>query len=256
MLGVGLPWQWAERDTSYYTRTRELLGWPQWYSWKADCIGMDGYTPMVYAPRLGPQFSQHIARAQAWKQEYTVWILGNECEREEQANVSPAEFAEAIRTWLALVGGQWAGPGILWSDGGRAWLDAYLRAGGPIPDVWAIHIYGSGTPRSWMMQYEHLQAWLTTRRITRPIWITETNARADVAGNATLMRFLVTNPEIVAYWYSSHDPFGDNRIADLHDAAGLTELGQLFADLQRLASVGLMPRPRREQGVYFPFLPG
>lgn len=30
MLGACCPWQLAERDASYYTRARELLGWPQW----------------------------------------------------------------------------------------------------------------------------------------------------------------------------------------------------------------------------------
>lgn len=29
MLHACLPWQWAERDEGYYTRTRHALSWPR-----------------------------------------------------------------------------------------------------------------------------------------------------------------------------------------------------------------------------------
>lgn len=255
MLHACLPWQHAERDEGYYTRTRHALRWPGWYTWKYDCLGMDGYLPMLWRVEHGPAMTAAIALAQRMRGH--TWLMGNEPERPQQANTPPALFADAMRTWLALVGGRWAGPGILWSDGGRDWLDAYLALGGPIPDVWAVHIYGSETVSGWLGQYEHLQAWLATRRIVRPVWITETNARGDATGNATLMLFLAASPDLTAFWYASRDPFGDNAVADLHDAAGRpTALGQLFADLQRSASGAGTPRPRREHSVHFPFLPG
>lgn len=247
-LGICLPWQLAERDASYYTRTRHALGWPVWMNWKYDCIGMDGYTPMLWAAKHGPHMTRAIEMAQRFRGH--LWLMGNEPEIESQSHTEPAEVADVLRTWLALVGGTWAGPGVLWGDEGRAWIDAYLRLDGPLPDAWAIHIYGSDTVQGWLDQYIHAQRWLTARA-QRPIWVTETNAYSDIAGQEPLLRFLAMQPDITAYWYCSHDSFGPWRNSDLHDEQGqLTALGQTYAYLNGAHAA------RHEHNVHLPFLPG
>lgn len=231
-LGIGLPWQHAETDPGYYARAVALLSPPSWYTWKADCLGQPGFTPMVWQPKLGPAYTRMLQVAQHAPRQ--LWFLGNEVERREQANVSPHEFKAAVQTWLALVGGQWAGPGILWGDQGRQWLAEYLRIGGPLPDVWAIHIYGSETVQGWLDQYTDAAIWLDRRVSVRPIWVTETN------GSEAIMRYLAARHDVIAYWYSAHDPFGDNRAADLTnaDATSLTDLGRLYASLQGVTGAG------------------
>lgn len=200
---------------------------------------------MAWKPKLGPAFTKVLQAAQRGPRQ--LWFLGNEPERAEQSDTSPADFADAMRTWRALVGGPWAGPGILWGDPGRVWLDAYLRLGGPIPDVWAIHIYGSLDIAGWLDQYNHALGWLSSRNLHQPVWVTETN------GSGALMRYLAWRDNLVAYWYCAHDPFGDNRAADLHDAQGqLTHLGRVFAGLQGAAAAGSDVRPR----AYMPIVRG
>lgn len=238
-----MPWQLAERDASYYTRTRELLGWPSWTNWKADCMGMEGYMPMVWACKLSTLFTRHIERAQHAPRQ--TWLLGNEPESRFQSDTTPSEFADAARSWLALVGISWAGPGILWGDEGRAWLDEYLRLGGPLPSAWAIHIYGSADVQGWSNQYTHARRWLAEHNAVRPIWVTETN------GSEALMRTLYASP-LVAYWYCTHDGLANMGYADLHDAGGqLTHLGHVYRELR-----GVQPAGRNEHNSYFPFLPG
>jgi len=236
MLACGIPWQMEEHFPGAQVRAVSLLGCQSWYNWKADALGQPGFTPMHWRNHIEtvkqPTTGQIIEAAQHGPRQ--VWLIGNEPERHDQDNyATPQEYADLVRTWLALVGGRWAGPGILWSDGGRDWLDAYLALGGPIPDVWAVHIYGSETVSGWLGQYEHLQAWLATRRIVRPVWITETNGGADV------LRYLAESG-ITAYWYSARDPFGDNSHADLvnADATELTDLGRLYASLQGASGAG------------------
>lgn len=246
MLGLGVPWQNGETNPTYYRDTLRLLVPPHWYNWKADALQRD-YTPMVWACKHSAWFTAQIERAQAWRNEYSFYFIGNEPERPEQSNTSPHEFAAAMQTWLALVGGQWAGPGVLWGDPGRAWLAEYLRIGGPLPDVWAIHIYGSTTVQGWLDQYTDAAIWLDRRVSVRPIWVTETN------GSEAIMRYLAARHDVIAFWYCAHDPFGNNRAADLTNAnaTSLTDLGRLYVSLQGVGGAGAEQHKR-----YMPFMAG
>lgn len=226
MLGVGVPWQWAERDSEYYDRAWRNLGQPAWYSWKWDAMGRPGFMPMAWCPRLGSDYTR-VLQAAHRAPVRSVWLLGNEPERADQSDVSSDEFADAVRVWLALIGRRWAGPGILWGDEGRWWLDEYIKLGGPLPDIWAIHIYGSLDVAGWLDQLFHARRWFAEMRATRPIWVTETN------GSEALMRFLAAEPSLTAYWYCARDPFGHNAAYDLLDAEGKpTHLGRVFRSLQ------------------------
>ena len=256
MIGAGIPWQLAERNPLYYPLTLAALGHPIWYNWQASQSHMDDshYTPMVWGCALGPEFTRHIERAQRWRSKWRMYFLGNEPESKWQSDTSPAEFADAARTWLALVGGSWAGPGILWGDEGRYWLYEYIKIGGPIPTTWAIHIYGSDTPAGWDNQYNHVLRFLSGLGVHSRVVITETNAHGDYAECAALLHHLATRPDVTAYWYSAHDPFGPMRDADLSNADGTqrTPLGDLFAGLQS----GPSGAGRNEHNVYMPVVRG
>lgn len=74
-----------------------------------------------------------------------TWLLFNEPEFFGQANTSPEIAAVHVRYWQEAIGdnGKIACCGNLFypSLGGIQWLEAYLAAGGPVPDYWHIHIY-------------------------------------------------------------------------------------------------------------------
>lgn len=250
-LGIGIPWQLNDYHPGAYDRVLDMLRPPAWYDWTTNRLGDAGYTPTVWQAKLGPWFSAQIERAQAGPR--VLYLLGNEPERAEQSNTTPHEFAQAVRTWQALVGGRWAGPGILWGDGGRKWLAEYLRIGGPPPTVWTIHIYGSETARGWDDQYQDARRFLGTLGAERPIWVTETAARGGVATQAALLRNLAWRDDITAYWYSAYDPFGDNRASDLvnEDVTALTPLGREYANLHGAAGAGTEQTKR-----YMPFVAG
>ncbi len=233
MLFCGVPWQWAETDPTYYTRTVEALGCEAWINWQYRDASMDGNVPLVWRAELGPEFTEAMQFMVDAKGQWTVMLLGNEPESKWQSDTSPQDFAAAANTWQALVGGKWGGPGILWGDEGRVWLEAYLRLGGPVPSVWAIHIYGSSDTQGWLDQYQDAQRWFAAHGVERPLWITETNGSAD------LMRYLSGEPSIVAFWYSTRDWFGSMAASDLHDASGqLTQLGELYASLHGAGGAG------------------
>ena len=91
-LAVGIPWQHAETDAGYYSRVWKQLGEPDWYTWKADCIGRPGFTPMAWKPKPGPAFTKVLQAAQRGPRQ--LWFLGNEPERAEQSDTSGAMRAE------------------------------------------------------------------------------------------------------------------------------------------------------------------
>lgn len=255
MLHLCLPWQMEEFHPGAHDRVYRLLGMPIHYSWNYGQIayGKDTYHPMLWQCKLGAAMTQAIAAAQANHLGAHVWLLGNEPERPDQSNTAPGDFVDAAVTWQALVGGPWAAPGALWGDEGRAWLTEYLRLDGPIPSIWAIHIYGSGDSRGWNDQYRHAQRWLAERSVSRPIWVTETNAAGGYDAQAALLHHLALRPDVTAFWYCAHDPFRTMAAADLVNETGTqrTPLGDLYASLQGVGGAG-----RNEHNVYMPVARG
>lgn len=74
-----------------------------------------------------------------------TWLLYNEPELPMQANTTPGDAAIHARYWTEAIGeegrtgccGVSVDERLPWDD----WLDGFLAAGGPVPDVWHIHIY-------------------------------------------------------------------------------------------------------------------
>lgn len=104
------------------------------------------HTPSIWNADFTPGTITEIAQLAA---DYPgrTWLLFNEPEFTGQANTPPEIAAVHVRYWAEAIGdnGTVACCGNLFvpSMGGIQWLDAYLAAGGPVPDVWHIHIYVS-----------------------------------------------------------------------------------------------------------------
>lgn len=222
-LGVGIPWQNAETDPGYYDRALGLLEPPFWYNWKFDKIGASRYVPMCWKCAPGTMLDQAIAAAKADRalRPTQTWLMGNEPElppEHKQSDTNPADYKTAALKWVQNVGGFWVGPNILWHEQGREWIRNYVRIGGPIPSAWGIHIYFSATPAQWAATYNEAKSFFAGLGVPRVIWVTETAvAGGAVSTQKTLLDWLMRQRDFKAFWYSSHDPFGPWREADLMD---------------------------------------
>lgn len=102
------------------------------------------HTPSIWNADYTPGTITEIAQLAA---DYPgrTWLLFNEPELSGQANTPPEIAAVHVRYWAEAIGdnGTVACCGNLLypSLGGLRWLERYLAAGGPVPDVWHIHIY-------------------------------------------------------------------------------------------------------------------
>ncbi len=124
-----MPWQW-EGDVR---AMRAMLGFPGWYDWHW-ASGGENYQRMIYS-RI-PEREWPIIRQLIRRDPSHLWLVLNEPERGDQANLSPAEGAHVAQR-MSLVGARIAVPGVILTVDGFAWLEGYLEAGGPVPDALA-----------------------------------------------------------------------------------------------------------------------
>lgn len=255
-LGVGLPWQHAEADEDYYQRALGTLMPPWWYSWKFDAIDFifPPFLPMVWAMKADGAANQAVTAAGYGPR---LWLLGNEPERADQSNTSPETAALFSLWWRGTAQGEWAGPGVLIGlPAAYDWLDAYLAAGGAIPDAWAVHNYG-WTADQWDNNLGPFLLWMQRRGVAKPVIVTECASwDRSLPAQQAIMRRVRTAIEQgniqAACWYSSRDPFGPFRGADLLTAEGeLTPLGEQYVD-----GAEPPPQPVPESQVHLPVIFG
>ena len=166
------------------------------------------------------------------RQPERLWLVLNEPERSDQADVTPGE-AIGITAAVATTGASWACCGTIASD--NSWLDAYLDGGGIVPDVWHIHAYGIETPQQWQSQLGSFYAWMDGRGVARPVIVSETNAGgADADVQAELLAYVrqatAEDDRLIAvFWFATtYYSAGD---AALFDATGeLTAVGAAFVE--------------------------
>lgn len=196
------------------------------YNWTTVDAGFGdwpGYRPMIWSDRLdwygGPGGIQWFATQHPGR----LWLFLNEPERVTQANLPPAYAAQVVASHRDLVKGAdttatWACCGV-WVDGnvGIPWLNDYLDAGGPVGDVWHIHLYAPNDcdPAGSLQLIGNFETRAATRGVTRPIVITEfgclfpgstQRARDYMTGVIPVLRSdsLVTG---WAWWSSSTGPY-------------------------------------------------
>lgn len=129
----------------YLALTNELGCTHNWYTAPL-YLDNDGHWPSIW----NPQYRPSITDLALWAERYPdrTWLLFNEPERIDQANTSAFDAAIHVRYWTEAIGdnGTIACCGVAivpgW-DGWRNWLGWYLGAGGPMPDVWHVHIYAA-----------------------------------------------------------------------------------------------------------------
>lgn len=169
-LGVGAPWQEPQHVTSMLADLRPA--W--WYDWRFEQCGAPGYTPMIWNDCVWSNNSPMLESLFDRRPDL-FWLLWNEPERTDQANMSP-DSAAWMTAALAEYGIRYAAPGVSWGKNGMDWMDAYLAAGGPIPTHWHIHIYHTLTPAQWSLRWASWRVWMRESDCERPTIVSETNA--------------------------------------------------------------------------------
>jgi putative glycosyl hydrolase len=238
-FGVGIPWQMAETDETYYDRALTSLRPRWWYNWKFDQIGKPGYIPMFWRPELTDMKTWDKAVALANEHPEVPWLLYNEPER-YASTANPKEAAIIMKEWVKVTTNTFSIAGLLTSVDDVSWLRTYLNAGGPIPDAWHFHIYGYSRPIDWLRALggHTFLDWYQRYGAKRPVAITETNANTvssiKVQGQIMLDIILILKlfPFVLGVgWYAAYDVFDLWPWANLLDADGnVTELGAFYRD--------------------------
>jgi hypothetical protein len=226
-LGVGLAWQ---RGPAWAQQSLALLQPPLWKNWHWDTLDDPAYIPHVFSiqPSAGNQRAMNLAATMPGR----LWEIGNEPELPGTA-IAPATAAAFMRDWQATAGNNFAAPGIIVSDAGLAWLDAYLAAGGPVGDLWNVHLYYVTTGADWQRTWARWLKWQSVNGLKRPSLISETNAWPggdQQSVLAAVVAALAADPLLyAALWYSDTDYWNRFHDPDLRTVAGtLTPLGQRY----------------------------
>ncbi len=229
-FGVGLPWQRAENEPAWYYDALDRLRPAWWHNWKYGRLNMDGYIPMLWRCNVD---AVNTALPSVQRQPGRLWLLGNEPERADQSDTPPGSFAEGVRRFRHMtepLGVRFALPGILWDvfDHGRAWLNDYLAAGGPLPDCWHIHLYDY-RGQAWTKRLHGALEYLAGLR-DLPVIVTEcaswsAQTNADVL-QAVRQALRAGNIQAAA-WFSAYDELWEAPSL-LTENGKLTKLGDLF----------------------------
>jgi hypothetical protein len=177
MWTVLLLWLWMFQPTQQtdfcYALAEPYKHWPlylevteqldtcthNWYT--ADVFLEDErHTPSIWNHVYRPSIPDLVRLAETYPGRY--WLLYNEPELPGQADTTPNDAAIHARYWMEAISdnGETACCGLSiderlpWED----WLNAYLEAGGPVPDLWHIHIYAEN-PEAFERRWASWQAW-------------------------------------------------------------------------------------------------
>ncbi len=178
-------------------------------------------------------------------------FLWNEPDREDQSDATPREAAETTLAWskeqerqcgyrsYAIHGGLLSVP-----EGTRNWIEEYLEWGGPLPDVWHLHIYAHtadeflnfwGVVKTVLEEKPHL-AYRNGQEI--PVILSEVGGVGTIEEAKKIMSllwFLIETDPILhsAYWFTGAD-WGryDEEYILVGENGEFTELGQHFKMLQ------------------------
>lgn len=231
-LGVGAPWQSGDNVPAMLERLRPA--W--WYDWRYSQCGAPGYVPMIWSDSI---WQQNVAELTSLfeRRSDLFWLLWNEPERSDQANMAP-ERAAALSTEIAAHGIEYAAPGVALTRDGYTWLEDYLRQNGPVPHCWHVHIYRCLVPDQWLAAWGRWRNWMHEHNVVRPTIVSETNGWTE--GSYGQRRILeqvdavLESDELLqaAAWFSTrYGPWPAGDLLD--DASGLTPVGETFAQLRQ-----------------------
>jgi len=240
-FGVGIPWQRAADDPLWYSRVLKKLQPTCWYNWLNDQTHHANYTPMLWRCNA-VNVANTLFTAQAVGEQ--LWFIGNEPEQTSQSNTTPQDFVDGVIAWQESVGGQIALPGLYWDtyEHGKAWLDEYVRLGGPIPDYWAVHMY-QPAGHQWRAGFpgmiEHLRGIADI-----PILLTECggsyNDEACILEVMHEVWLAVERGDVqAAWWFSAYYEADMPHNNLLTDDGKLTPIGEAY---RRMHSTVFMPQ--------------
>lgn len=233
-LGLGAPWQSGDNIPAMLERLRPA--W--WYDWRYSQCGAPGYVPMIWTKAIWDAHRVAIESLFARRPEL-FWLLLNEPERSDQADLLPETAANMINAITHRHDIQYAAPGVAVGAAGFAWLERYLGAGGPVPDMWHIHIYGCTEPEEWLAAWSQWRAWMIDHNVARPTIISETNGwTATAYGQQRVMEQIdavLEHDDLLqaAAWFATRYEWGAGHPLLLDDAGGLTPVGDTFAALRQ-----------------------
>ena len=209
-----------------------------WYTWLFDAMGTPGNAPMLWRQKWNKHAEEAFVVADQYKSHDLTWLIGNEPLVEGQATVTPAEAAGLTQLWRReLPTVKFACPGV-YINHLRAidFLDAYLDAGGPVPDFWHVHNYAYGI-RGAEFANNRFFMWMKRRNVIRPVIISETNLWDDDDWGAQIpmMDWIVDllegeNPVVAVAWFAAWYKFWGARLL-LNDECERNELGDYFRSL-------------------------
>ena len=235
-LGVGAPWQSGDDIPAMLEQLRPA--W--WYDWRFEQAGAPGYMPMIWSDGIWADHAP-VIESLFERRPDLFWLLWNEPERADQANMSP-EATAALTGAIAEYGINYAAPGVAWGRVGMEWLEAYLAAGGPMPHCWHIHIYWCHTPVEWEEKWASWKAWMQEHNVVRPTIVSETNAWEEGAyGQSRMIAYLAdllaTDDLLLAVaWYATQAyNWGAGHPQLLSEARQLTSVGRTFAAVRAAA---------------------
>ena len=230
-LGCGLPHQNAENNPAWYKTALEVLDPPWWYNWLYNKLEYDNYIPMVWEcnveqiTKVLPTIRKHSDR---------LFFFGNEPERIQQSDTSPEVFALGIQELYRQLDGHKihiALPGVLhdFLSNGKNWTRAYLDAGGPMPDVWHIHLY---EPNKAMID-SRIKAWKRDIDDTRPLIVSEGGSwRSDSNRPQEVMDALEAACDDgrlqAAAHFSAHYKLDMPYLNLIDESCNLTDLGRKY----------------------------
>jgi hypothetical protein len=242
-FGVGVP---SQTHPNPYP-ILDLLEPDWWYDW-----GKLSQNKEVYPKH--PKWSQYYypmmyGKAKPLKDSkfsfYKSWLLFNEPNQHGQHVLSAHQAAyEAWTLWSygakrLVVGNEIIAPETEYDDR-LGWYTGYLRHGGPIPEVWGIHLYvwnktDPPNAKGVRNKINRFKRWMEAKNVVRPIVVTEVSALGgpyeDQLGIMKGVIDVLHTGEIQAAawfsagWWRNHP---DNLVVD----GKLTALGRVFKDRQ------------------------
>lgn len=232
-LGVGAPWQSGDNIPAMLERLRPA--W--WYDWRFEQTGAPGYVPMIWSDGVWDMHQATLVSLFERRPDQ-FWLIWNEPERADQANMAP-ERAAALTTEIAAHGIGYAAPGVALTSDGYIWLEDYLRHGGPVPHCWHVHIYRCIKPDQWLAAWGRWRNWMHDHDVVRPTIVSETNGWTE--GSYGQRRMLEQVDAVLEFdellqaaaWFATRWDSWGSGVPDLLDDDGeLTPTGATFAHLR------------------------
>lgn len=232
--GIGIP---PETSTPEIVQAELDLLKPQHYmNWRH--TPYEAQTDAFFLPMAwGKDFNRAGVASRLASNPGEIWLLWNEPEWADQANMSPQEAADLTWEFLTLAEQldteyQWAAPGVAinWDDtDGLLWMTEYVKIlrrkkGIMRPSYWHIHGYRSPFARKFTDGWQKWVEWYNVWGVGAPVILSEVCAEAaELEAQKTMINMvnvlLSTGSVVAATWFSSHP----SRVSNWVNAA-LTEV--------------------------------